>query len=164
MIPTLQRETRLVLEDARAIARELGSSTLEAEHLLLALARTSGTVAKPLLDEAGLDEAALRDALAAEFGRSLAAVGVSAADFDVPVGGGGARVPRWGASARSALARMSAIARRRGDRRISTGHLLLGILAARVGTVPRALAEAGIERPELAARVEGSLPRKTRSA
>jgi D-alanyl-D-alanine carboxypeptidase len=157
MIPRLQRETRLVLDDARAVARELGSTTLEAEHLLLALARRPGTVGQCLLEEAGLDEVALREALVAEFGRSLAAVGVGMGDSDLPVGGGSTRTPRWGASAKLAVRRTSTIARRRGDRQISSGHLLLGILAAHVGTVPRALSYAGIERLELSARVESAL-------
>jgi ATP-dependent Clp protease ATP-binding subunit ClpA len=157
MIQKLQRETRLVLEDAREVAQELEPATLEAEHLLLAVARRQGTVGQRLLEEVGLGEAALRDAVAADFTQSLAAVGIRLADFDLPLSGGLARTPRWGASAKLAIKRMSAIARRRGDRRLSPDHLLLGVLAAPAGTVPRALAFAAVDPVVLVQSLEFAL-------
>ena len=45
----------------------------------------------------------------------------------------------------------------RSDKRIAGGHLLLGVLAAEAGTVPRALAIAGIDRQELRARAAAGL-------
>ena len=60
------------------MARELGSPTVEAEHLLLALTRSENAAAAALR-ATGLDHDAVAEAaLDAETERSLAAVGVSA--------------------------------------------------------------------------------------
>jgi D-alanyl-D-alanine carboxypeptidase len=56
-----------------------------------------------------------------------------------------------GTSAKLALERSVAGASRTRDLR--PAHLLLGILSAQVGTVPRALALAGVDREGLASRV-----------
>ncbi|HWF72275.1 MAG TPA: Clp protease N-terminal domain-containing protein [Solirubrobacteraceae bacterium] len=141
--------------DARAIvhtavedeARASGHGSVEAEHLLLALA------AHPALLGLGLDRDELVAALAQEEERSLAAVGIAAADFDLPAGHRGPRKPRLAASIKLAIARAVAIAAKRGDRRITAKHLLYGVLDAEQGRVPRALRIAGIDRAELRARI-----------
>ena len=46
-----------------------------------------------------------------------------------------------------------------GQRQIRPGHLLLGVLAAQAGTVPRALALAGVDSGDLAARARQALDR-----
>jgi hypothetical protein len=59
-----------------------------------------------------------------------------------------------GASARVALERSFSSARKKDLR---SAHLLLGILHAQIGTVPRALALAGIDQAGLADRVRQTL-------
>jgi ATP-dependent Clp protease ATP-binding subunit ClpA len=143
------REARWVAHDAPQIARELGDASVEAEHLLLAIARRDDAAAR-VLHAAGLDEDAIAAALVAETERSLAAVGVSADSLTfTPF----VETPRFGRSAKWALELSLRIALERGDRRIGTGHVLLAILRAERGTVPRALSVAGVDRQELAARV-----------
>jgi hypothetical protein len=65
------------------------------------------------------------------------------------------RTTRIGASAKLALERGVAVAARKKD--LQSAHLLLGILEAGAGTVPRALALAGIDQADLAARVRQAL-------
>ncbi len=153
----LVADSRQVVKDAREIAAALGAPTLEAEHLLLGLAHRPGTTAQQVLSEAGLDYDRVGAALGAEFEGCLAAVGVSLADFDLPAPRESTRIPRWGTSAKLALQRSAKIAHTRRDRRITPGHLLLGILGSTVGTVARALDRSGIDREELSRRVAARL-------
>ncbi len=150
-------DARRLVADARGIAGVLGSPTLEAEHLLLALTRRPATAAQLVLAEAGLDEDALRDALAADFEATLAAVGVVVSEDDLVATVDRTRTPRWGASAALALRRGAKIASGRHDRRYTPAHVALAIVRAPAGTVPRALDRAGIDRVELAVRMEAAL-------
>lgn len=226
--PTGGQRMRRLMERTLAEATARGSATVEAEHLLLALSAEIDSPAREILDGAGLDTGALRDALAAERRRSLAAVGMSdeldatlasAPRFERPhwgnsvraaVGadrrgdrdarGGGARSGRggrrpgpdrdedrvaaateawlaaaeaWSAAAegdpadREAAKRAAAEARRAAmearrtvaegrrpapdnrRRRADDLYVLVGILSAEYGTVPRALALVGVDRLEL---------------
>ena len=90
----------------------------------------------------------------AETDRSLAAVGVSAEHLTFSPF---VETPRFATSAKWALELSLRIALERGDRRIGTGHVVLAILRAERGTVPRALALAGVDRVELGARVAATL-------
>ncbi len=153
------REARAVAADAQDEARASGSSTIEAEHLLLALARDDASRAGNVLRGSGLDHAAIKAALAEEYERSLTVVGVSL-DALAP----GARPPftgrpRWAPSGKAALERALEAAQARGERRIGSGHLLLGVLAAEQGTVPRALRGVGAEPAELAAATKADMTR-----
>ena len=131
---------RAVLRAAEQEVRSLGSRSVEAEHLLLALAAHEQDPAGRLLAESGLDHASLRAALERENERSLAAVGVSVSDFELPdPPPAPRRSPRFAASAKRALHAALRIAADRKDRRIGSLHVLLGVLDARIGTVPRAL-------------------------
>ena len=149
---------RVVLRAAQEDVRAFGGASVEAEHLLLALA---GDVASPvgrLLAESGLDRAGLLGALEHETERSLAAVGVALADVRPPEPATPPRVgARLGASSKRALERAAHAAVARRDRAITAPHLLLGILRADLGTVPRALDLAGVDRPVLARRAEALL-------
>ncbi|GAA5771512.1 hypothetical protein Aros01_08051 [Streptosporangium roseum] len=128
-----------------------GSATIEAQHLLLAIAAERETVTHQALISAGLDHTAIGQALKREFEHSLNAVGVSGA-FDLPRPSSAPELPsRIGASATLALERTFASVARKKD--LQPAHLLLGILQAQVGTVPRALALAGIDRAALMAYV-----------
>lgn len=159
------RDSRVLVDQAQQIARSLGSSTVEAEHLLLAFTDRAGTKAHDLLINAGLDRDAVRDALDAENESSLAAVGVSRGEFALPAAKATAQAPRWAASAKLALERSLKIALARGDHRIEAAHILLAVLDAKFGTVPRALAIAGVEPERLARLVEirGFAPRPIRA-
>ena len=143
-------DARAVVKDALEEAREGGARSVEAEHLLLAIASRPGDAAGACLAEAGLDREAILAALEAEEVHSLAAAGVSRAAFDLPPPAPAASPPRVGASAKLALGRGHRAASDRGDRAIVAGHLLLGVLAAERGTVARALALSGVDRDDLA--------------
>jgi ATP-dependent Clp protease ATP-binding subunit ClpA len=157
MFDRFTREARLVVTGAEAEARELGSPAIEAEHLLLALARLEQTTpVGAVLADTGLDREAVLEALDAERERSLMAVGISIGDFELPPPRP-AEKPRMSATAKSALENALRIALERSDKRIEAGHILLALLRAEAGTVPRALHEAGIDRSELAGRVAAAL-------
>jgi hypothetical protein len=136
-----------ILAAARHEAAAAGRDAVEAEHVLLALA------SRAEIQGVGLDRATLAQALAAEEERSLAAVGVTAADYGLSAPTRPARVPGLATSAKMALHRAVLVARRRGERRIRAQHLLLGVLGAEHGRVPRALAIAGIDVEQLRARL-----------
>ncbi|MEV0382182.1 Clp protease N-terminal domain-containing protein [Nonomuraea sp. NPDC050643] len=137
-----------VMEQGEAEARADGSAAVEACHLLLAIAAQAGTAAHTVLTASGLDRRAIREALDREFEHSLSAAGVSLSAFDLPrPSADPGRHPGVGASSRLALERGLANAERKKDLR--PAHLLLGVLEAEVGTVPRALTLAGVEREEL---------------
>ncbi|MEW1837597.1 Clp protease N-terminal domain-containing protein [Nonomuraea angiospora] len=133
-------------------ARQDGSAAIEAHHLLLGIAAQEGTAAREVLTSAGLDRQAIRDALDREFEHSLGTAGVSLASFGLP-----APTPdpdrrvSLGASGRLCLER--GFARAKGKRDLRPGHLVLGILEAEVGTVPRALTLAGVDRAALTTRL-----------
>ena len=153
MIRTDGEFVRIVLRLAQAEAVADQSPSIEAEHMLLALTSSQGGQARDLLAEAGLDHSAVEMALAADVERSLAQVGVRLAAGRMPRSSFfPGRKPRLGASAKWVLHRTVAAARGGSENRIEPRHVLVGLLNARVGTVPRALDRAGIDRPALIAR------------
>lgn len=139
------KQARATVLAATEEARSSGQFAVEAEHLLLALSD------HPDLERLGLDHDQLIAALDREEERSLASVGIAAADFDLPAARRGTRRPKLGTSAKLALERSMTIAAKRGARRIRASHLLHGVLAAQRGRVPRALQIAGIDVDELRA-------------
>lgn len=145
-----------VITEGGSEAQRDGSATVEAQHLLLAIAAQEGTAPQRVLASAGLDHQAIRDALRREFEHSLSAAGVSLADLNVPRAQGYRKsAPNVGASTKLALERgFNSVSRKRDLR---PAHVLLGILRAEVGTVPRALALAGVDRTDLQARVQHTL-------
>jgi len=138
-------DARSAVTEATDEARELGSPTVEAEHLLLALTRSDNAAAAALRAK-GLDHDAVAEALAAETERSLAAVGVSAdaVPFSPYVS-----APKLATSSKLVLEHALRIAVARRDREITARHLALAILQPDRGTVPRALAIAGFDRDAL---------------
>lgn len=144
-----------IIMRAEEEAREDRSATIEAQHLLMAIAAEQEPTTQQTLASAGLDHRSVRDALDREFEHSLSTVGVSRAAYDLPRPSKAPGHPKMGASAKLALERgMSSIARKQDPQ---PAHLLLGILQAKAGTVPRALALAGVDQAELAARVRHTL-------
>jgi D-alanyl-D-alanine carboxypeptidase len=150
MFERFTRDARQVVRSAETVAAGLGSPTTEAEHLLLAL-----SACEPVLADVGLDYDGVLAALQAERERSLRAIGIELSDFDLPPAP--LTRPRFAASSKLALERAVRAAVARSDKRIVGGHILLGVLAAEAGTVPRALQIAGIDRAELRDRAAASL-------
>ncbi|WUI00535.1 Clp protease N-terminal domain-containing protein [Spirillospora sp. NBC_00431] len=145
------------MERATDEAQETGSATVEAEHVLLAIAAEPENTTRELLDSAGLDRQRIRDALDEEFKRSLGAAGVVVEGRELPGPRRSVKRPsRMGASVRLILERGVAAADNK--RNLRPAHLLLGVLRLNVGTVPRALALTGADLDELTARVRRSLP------
>jgi D-alanyl-D-alanine carboxypeptidase len=96
-------------------------------------------------------------ALDREFAASLRVAGVELADFDLPPATADPhRDPDLGTSAKLVLERAIRSAGRVPGR-IRPAHLLLGVLGAQAGTVPRALALAGVDRAELTERTRATL-------
>jgi ATP-dependent Clp protease ATP-binding subunit ClpA len=148
-----------IIEQAGHEAHKDGSETTEAQHLLLAIAAEPEPTTQQVLTSVGLDHRAIREALDREFEHSLSAAGVSLAAFDLPPPSKGPERPKLGASAKLAFARgFASVARKKA---LQPAHLLLGILRAQVGTVPRALALAGIDQADLRARVLQTLTNKS---
>ncbi len=140
-----------VVAQAEQEAMDDGSPTIEAPHLLLAIAAQDGTDAQRILDSAGLGYSVLKDALRREFANSLSAAGVSLDAFDLPrATPDPSRRPQLGGWFRPTMERAMA-ARPNGN--LHSAKLLLGILGAEVGTVPRAIALAGVDRAALIERV-----------
>jgi ATP-dependent Clp protease ATP-binding subunit ClpA len=142
---------RTIVEHAGREAQIDRSPTIEAQHVLLAIAARPETSPGQILTSVGLDHRALREALDREFEHSLGAAGVSVRTLDLPRPSSAPAPPsNIGSSVRQALER--GVAGVRNDPRPT--HLLLGILRAEIGTVPRALALAGVDRAALLLRVE----------
>lgn len=150
------RYLHTVITEGAMEAQRHGSATVEAHHLLLAVAAQTGTAPQRLLASAGLDHQTVRAALAREFEHSLSTVGVSPASFGLPAPSTMLkRPPTMGATGRLALERSFASVTRKKDLR--PVHVLLGILRAEVGTVPRALALAGVDRADLLTRLHTAI-------
>ncbi|MFI6478717.1 Clp protease N-terminal domain-containing protein [Nonomuraea sp. NPDC050663] len=138
---------RAMLAKAESEARAESAPTIEAQHLLLAMTALPGGAAAEVLAGFELDHDRLREALDREFELSLAAAGIALGGLHVPRPAAPRR-PALGATARTALHRgFSARAGRRG----TPVHVLLGIVRAETGVVPRALRLAGIDRAALLA-------------
>jgi ATP-dependent Clp protease ATP-binding subunit ClpA len=153
--PQFDTYLRTVLYRAEGLARDDGSATIEAWHVLLAMAMQDGTDAQRVLESAGLGYQGVKDALQREFADSLGAAGVSLDAFDLPrATPDPSRRPQPGAWFKPAMERMAAA---HGKGSLRSGHLLLAILGAEHGTVPRALAVAGVDRAALIERVRGTL-------
>jgi ATP-dependent Clp protease ATP-binding subunit ClpA len=144
-----------VLDDAAREARADGSATIEAQHLLLAIVAADEPTTSQVLASVGLDRAAIRAALDREVESSLAAAGVSLGPAGVPRSSQAREgAPQLGSSFRLAMERGVGSARKTAPAPL---HVLLGIVLAPVGTVPRALALAGVDREDLVRRIRESL-------
>jgi ATP-dependent Clp protease ATP-binding subunit ClpA len=146
-----------IMERGAGEAQAAGSATIEAEHLLLAIAAEQEIATQQLLSSVGLDHGTIRNALDEEFKHSLGTAGVSVAERVLPrPHKTGKRPSKVGESVKLVLERgMAAV----GDKKdLRPAHLLLGVLQLKVGTVPRALALAGVDQADLRARTRQSLP------
>ncbi|WP_345752465.1 Clp protease N-terminal domain-containing protein [Microbacterium rhizophilus] len=152
--PDSATNMRLVGMAAVVEAQRQGLVSVEAEHILLALAADAHSPAGQFLVQHGLDHGALLAALRTERERSLGVVGVAPRD---PATLAATRIgrPRFGASARNAFDRAQKFTARarRGWHRMNAFDLLGGVFELEIGTVPRALAYAGIDREALLAEI-----------
>ena len=151
MFERLAGDARYAALEAHSVAAGLGSSSVEAEHLLVSIASGNSKAAQALKD-VGLEPHELRDAIQRDFERTLAHVGIDVSGLDLPANCRRTK-PRWGTSAKQALERAVHDAKRRGDRKIGSEHVLRGLLAAEHGTVPRILAAEGIDGDDLTGRL-----------
>jgi D-alanyl-D-alanine carboxypeptidase len=148
-----------VIHRAQLEASDAGSAKVEAPHLLLAIAAQTEPSIDPLLEEFGLDVAAVRAALDREYEHSLNTVGVTTAAYDLPRPTRLPTRPGIGRSAKLAMERgFGAVTKKKGLR---PAHLLLGVVCAEVGTVPRALALAGVDREAVLARLRQAIDTPT---
>jgi len=133
-------------------AKRVGAKFIEAEHMLLALASDPDSDAARLLKESGLDHQRLASALDEERRRTLSFAGIKRPDGKLVEATELDSSLSLGTSAKAAVRR--ALIGSRHDRhraRLRSIDLLAGILQAELGTVPRALAIAGIDRAALIA-------------
>jgi ATP-dependent Clp protease ATP-binding subunit ClpA len=147
MFERFARDARSVVQAAHEEAQAVDETQIEAEHLLLALSR------HPAIRKLGLDHDDLVDALIAEEEHSLAGVGIDRSLYDLEVSASRGRSARLGATAKLAIERALTLTAKRGQRRITTSNLLLGVISAEQGRVPRALRLAGIDVQDLRARL-----------
>jgi len=149
---------RSTLEQAGREAQLDRVTTIEAQHVLLAIAAQAELPAALVLSSVGLDRRGVREALDRELEHSLSAAGVSLNAFDLPRPLSSPEpAKQLGASVKHALERGVTGVK---GKDLRPAHLLLGILLAEVGTVPRALSLAGIERADLILRVRQTLAEK----
>lgn len=155
MARRLTRDARLVVTRAHDEAAARQAPMVEAEHLLLAMTQVRATSASRALAAAGLNRDAVESALRREFENGLASAGVQLTAGDLPSSSPVPEAkPRMGASSKAVLVRAFHDC---ADKHLRTGHLLIAVLGAEVGTVPRALELAGIDRVELRDQAEREL-------
>jgi len=159
----LPRRLHAVGQRAIGQARARRSATVEAEHVLLAILAVRSSPATTKLASARLDYDALVAALADERERSLAAAGIAPIAAAALTATPRSTIPGWGASVRDLLRRADTPAAKDGRDGAVEIELSIAILQARIGTVPRALAVAGLDRSALiAALAAGSETRSGR--
>lgn len=145
----LNKSLSRVLEHAIEEATARRAPMVEAEHLLLALASDESLAAHHVLIEAGLDRSAIESALGRERAEGLAAIGIGPLEEKLFEATPRQSRPGWGTSTKEAIQRGRAAGGQDGRRRPAETELLVGILMAGLGTVPRALAFAGVDRDRL---------------
>ena len=151
MFERFVRDAKYAALEATSVAAGLGSSSVEAEHLLISIASGKSRAAYALRD-VGLEPEEIREAIQRDFERVLRNVGIDAGGVDLPANCRRTK-PSWGTSAKQGLEKALVEAKRRGDKKIGCEHILRGLLAAEHGTVPRILAAEGINRDELTGRL-----------
>lgn len=132
-----------------ASARRAGS--VEAEHLLLAILADTSSPASIAFARTGLDYGAFERALDEERSRSLAAAGIAPPHAARLSATPRTTQPAWGASIREVLRSADKPAAKHNRPGALQLELARGILAAKLGTVARAIALAGLSREELLA-------------
>jgi len=137
----LAEEAREVVRRAVTHARESGSSHVGIEHLVLGLLDDPESVACRAITALGgsVDE--------------IRSVAQSETDLDEAVDRGGGRIP-FSADSKKVLELALRETIRSGDRRIGTGHILLGLIRDEKSPGARVLLESGIGRKAVEAWIE----------
>lgn len=155
---TNQQSLPELVNAAQSEARTLGATSIEAEHLLLAISARPDTPAGRVLHHFGLLHDRLIDLIGGERARSLAFIGVDPAEL-----GATATPPRksgrlpLATSSKQALARVVAGAGRKRDQ-LNVLELLRALVGTEVGTVARLLALARVDRTDLINQLKGLNP------
>jgi ATP-dependent Clp protease ATP-binding subunit ClpA len=136
-----------------ATARRAG--TVEAEHLLLAILARPREPAATALAQVGLDYDALTDALDSERSRSLTIAGVIPPTRAGLAATARTTVPPWGASIRVVLRGADKSAAKDGRSDSLEIARAVAILSVEIGTVPRALAIASVDKAKAIADLAG---------
>jgi ATP-dependent Clp protease ATP-binding subunit ClpA len=147
----LSRQLRGVVIQSVVEAQHRSAPLVEAEHLLLALSREGTEPVRTALGAAGLDPSGVEAALAAERAASLRVAGVTPPTDGSLVASPRVARPRWGASAKEALNRAHRVAQANRRQRMAEADLLTALFGLELGTVPRALTLAGVDRPAILA-------------
>jgi len=142
------RELRGIMVRAQELAAERGAPAAEAEHLLIAIAEHPHSRGGAFLASHGLDAATLVAAFKAEREHALRGAGIAGFSEGDLAATPRRRKPRWGTSARDTWERGFRMARG-GREHVSSLNLVVGALSAELGTVPRALNLAGIDRDKI---------------
>jgi ATP-dependent Clp protease ATP-binding subunit ClpA len=148
---TLPRQLHATGHRAIAEARARRAAAVEAEHVLLAILARPSEPATIRMASAGLDYATLATALDAERARSLGTAKISPLMSASLVASPRIANPGWGASVRVVLRNADKQAAKSGRPGALEIELVDAILDAELGTVPRALALAGLDRARLRA-------------
>ena len=154
MFERFSSEAKGAVLRALETARRLGAEQVEPEHMLLGLAEGRTDPAARALAEAGLDSPQIERAIEEDLVAALDVVGVPASVVASTPVYPGAKHPGIGVAAREALERAVQAAARRGERRLGTEHLLLGLLDAAAPSLRRVLARLDVEPERLAALVQ----------
>jgi ATP-dependent Clp protease ATP-binding subunit ClpA len=151
MFEKLGRDARRTVKRGRELALARGSADVEVEHFLLALVEEPAGRAGAAIASLGLTSDAVSHAMDRELVGALAAAGVDATSRRSSSSPSESRAPRWGQSAKLTLKRALVETLRSGDRTIHDHHLLLAIVSAEAGRVPRLLDELGINADDVRA-------------
>ncbi|MGO4593232.1 Clp protease N-terminal domain-containing protein [Leifsonia sp. 2TAF2] len=142
----LSRALRQLVVRSITEAQLRNAGLVEAEHLLLALSREGSAPIRSALEGAGLDPDGLGTALDAERAASLRVAGVTPVPAERLAASPRVIRPRWGASFKDALARAHRVGTANRHQRMGELDLLAALLGLELGTVPRALTLAGVDR------------------
>lgn len=154
MFERFARESREAVVRAIDAARRLGADQVEPEHLLIALADGHADPAARALAELGLDSHTIAGAIEEDLVAALDAVGVPASVVaSTPVYPGSPK-PGFSLAAKDALEAALRAAAGRGDRRIGTEHLLLGLLDPPPFGLKRLLVALDVDAARIAALVQ----------
>ncbi|WP_285116053.1 Clp protease N-terminal domain-containing protein [Leifsonia sp. fls2-241-R2A-40a] len=147
----LSRALRALVVRSITEAQLRNSTLVEAEHVLLALSREGSAPIRSALAGAGLDPDGLGAALDGERAASLRVAGVTPAPAERLTAATRVARPRWGASFKEALTRAHRVGTANHRQRTTELDLLTALMGLELGTLPRALTIAGVDRPAVLA-------------
>jgi ATP-dependent Clp protease ATP-binding subunit ClpA len=153
MLERFARESRRAAIRAQDAARLVGAEQVEPEHLLLALSEGDDPAGRALA-EVGVDRAAIEEAIEEDLVATLQVVGVPPSVVTSTPAHPRRDRPGFSAQAKRALEQALHEAVRRGDRRLGTEHVLLGVLRRPGATVARVLVRLDVDPERLAALVQ----------